>query len=125
MPKRGRRLQGEGIPYGADTAQIRFAAPRAPQPWGEPQVCCDFGPMAVQPAGRDKSGAEEIEDCLRLDVRSPALRGAEPRPVLVYLHGGAYNDGTVNDDLCEGARLAGPEYEDGLCTLDSRTVRAG
>ncbi len=102
----------KGIPYGADTAGTRFAPPRPPESWTEPLVCRDFGPMAVQPAGRGKPpaapgpGAVESEDCLRLNVWTPALRDAVPRPVLVYFHGGAYNGGTVNDALYDGACLA-------------------
>ncbi len=96
----------KGVPYGGDTALRRFAAPVPPAPWTTPRDCRQFGPMAPQPAGRDKPAGEESEDCLRLNVWTPGLRDLVPRPVLVYFHGGAYNGGTVNDDLYDGGALA-------------------
>ncbi|MFT3830284.1 MAG: carboxylesterase family protein [Opitutaceae bacterium] len=102
----------KGVPYGADTATTRFAPPRPPEPWSAPRECREFGPMALQPAGRGKPsavvgrGAEESEDCLRLNVWTPTLHDGRSRPILVYFHGGAYNGGTANDALLDGARLA-------------------
>ena len=47
------------------------------------------------------------EDCLHVNVwtPSPHTRGHERRPVLFYIHGGAYNGGTVNSALYDGTRL--------------------
>ena len=47
----------------------------------------------------------QSEDCLHLNVFTPGLRDGKKRPVLVYFHGGAYNNGTVNSDLYDGKRL--------------------
>ncbi len=47
----------------------------------------------------------QSEDCLHLNVWTPGLRDKKKRPVLVYFHGGAYNNGTVNSDLYDGKRL--------------------
>jgi para-nitrobenzyl esterase len=47
----------------------------------------------------------ESEDCLHLNVFAASLRDRGKRPVLVYYHGGAYNNGTVNSDLYDGTRL--------------------
>ncbi len=41
----------------------------------------------------------------KLNVLTPGLRDGKKRPVLVYFHGGAYNNGTVNNDLYDGKRL--------------------
>jgi para-nitrobenzyl esterase len=51
-----------------------------------------------------ESGVES-EDCLHLNVYTPALRDHRKRPVLVYFHGGAYNNGSVNSPLYDGKRL--------------------
>jgi para-nitrobenzyl esterase len=48
---------------------------------------------------------EQSEDCLHLNVFTPALRDHRKRPVLVYFHGGAYNNGSVNSPLYDGKRL--------------------
>ncbi|MGB9290716.1 MAG: carboxylesterase family protein, partial [Terracidiphilus sp.] len=48
---------------------------------------------------------EQSEDCLHLNVFTPGLRDHRKRPVLVYFHGGAYNNGSVNSALYDGKRL--------------------
>jgi para-nitrobenzyl esterase len=105
----------KGIPYGADTAKTRFKAPVPPTPWSDIKDCTRFTTMAPQlgaprpvtsPAlrgARDQS--VQSEDCLHLNVWTPGLRDNGKRPVLVYFHGGAYNNGTVNSDLYDGTRL--------------------
>jgi len=121
----------KGVPYGADTAPVRFQAPLPPTPWTGVKVCDAFttrapqlialrGPQAVNTApslgsaGATPAGAapriapeagEQSEDCLHLNVFTPALRDHRKRPVLVYFHGGAYNNGSVNSPLYDGKRL--------------------
>ncbi len=119
------------IPYGADTAPVRFQAPQPPTPWTGVKVCDAFttrapqltmlrgpqgtntapslGPAGMTPAGTVPRVAPEAgiesEDCLHLNVYTPALRDHRKRPVLVYFHGGAYNNGSVNSPLYDGKRL--------------------
>ena len=56
-------------------------------------------------AGGPRDQGVQSEDCLHLNVFTPGLRDGKKRPVLVYFHGGAYNNGTVNSDLYDGKRL--------------------
>jgi para-nitrobenzyl esterase len=110
----------KSVPYGADTAETRFEAPLPPAPWSGVKECTSFTIMAPQ-LTTSRSGAVptsasgvpgappdhgvQSEDCLRLNVFTPGLRDGKKRPVLVYFHGGAYNNGTVNSDLYDGKRL--------------------
>ncbi len=55
--------------------------------------------------GAPRDEGKQSEDCLHLNVFTPGLRDRKRRPVLVYIHGGAYNNGTVNSDLYDGRRL--------------------
>src|SRR5664280_2223640 len=95
----------KGIPYGGDTAKTRFKAPVPPRPWKDVLACTRFTTMAPQLVGRLAEPSVQSEDCLHLNVWTAGLRDQKKRPVLVYFHGGAYNNGTVNSDLYDGRRL--------------------
>ncbi|KAF2673008.1 carboxylesterase type B [Microthyrium microscopicum] len=96
----------KNIPYGADTSTTRFKAPKPPNPWTEPKHCTKYGPIAPQPGSdKESSGHKGSEDCLNLNVWTPASDN-NTRPVLVYFHGGGYDSGTVNEDTYDGRRLA-------------------
>ncbi|MGB3871724.1 MAG: carboxylesterase/lipase family protein [Stenotrophomonas sp.] len=90
-----------GIPYGADTAPRRFRQALPETAWHGVRDALDYGPAAAQ-AGSEGPGSE---DCLRLNVWTPALRDGGKRPVLVYIHGGAYNNGSGSDPLYDGGNL--------------------
>lgn len=62
-----------------------------------------FGPSCPQPGTRYQP---QSEDCLFLNVWTTAERSGPGRPVMVYIHGGAYSNGSVNDELTDGSLLA-------------------
>jgi para-nitrobenzyl esterase len=91
-----------GMRYGADTRLTRFAKPRRPDPWTETFRATAYGHAAPQ-RGKEPS---QSEDCLFLNVWTPGIADGANRPVLFYIHGGAYNSGSGSDPLYDGARLA-------------------
>ncbi|MDX8358876.1 carboxylesterase/lipase family protein [Sphingopyxis terrae] len=82
----------------------RAARFRAPVPvLHAEQQDSGFGPACPQTGDRYQP---QSEDCLFLNVWTPALDEKRKRPVLVYFHGGAYSTGSVTDPINDGARLA-------------------
>ncbi|WP_371552234.1 carboxylesterase family protein [Streptomyces sp. NBC_00554] len=100
-------LSWKGIPYAAPpTGELRFRPPAPVKPWTAVRDATRFGPQAVQftPASRASGqGVEGEENCLTLNVWAPA-EPAAPRPVLFWIHGGAFLHGSGG--LYDGAWLA-------------------
>lgn len=90
-----------GVPYGADTRARRFLPALQELPWRGVRDASAYGSSAPQ-GGSDGPGSE---DCLYLNVWTPALRDGGRRPILFYIHGGAYNNGSGSDPLYDGSAL--------------------
>ena len=101
-----------GIPFAAPpVADGRFAPPRAADAWHGEREATAQGSGPVQPVD-DLSKTlgllgdfPQSEDCLTLNVFAPEP-AAEPRAVMVWLHGGAFQTGTASGPVYDGASLA-------------------
>ena len=99
------------IPYAAPpVGPLRFAAPQPAVPWTGIRDCTTVG--ASPPQGPSRLDAvmgvvpfAQAEDCLSLTVWTPAADEAR-RPVLFWLHGGAYQSGGGHQPFYSGASLA-------------------
>ena len=114
---RGERRHGacawKGIPFAEPpVGPLRFRAPQPPRPWQGERDGTRYGAVATQ--SRDPRVAmlsgltdkmETSEDCLYLNVFSPAADGAR-RPVVVWIHGGAFIMGAGSLPLYHGAGFA-------------------
>lgn len=88
-----------GLRYGRAE---RFAAPRAEPRFAGLTRATTFAPVAIQRGKR----TPQSEDCLFLNIWSPAAEPGAALPVMVYIHGGAYAFGSGTDPVNDGERLA-------------------
>jgi para-nitrobenzyl esterase len=96
-------LAFRGLPY----ARARRFGPPEPAPvWRAVREAHRPGPACPQPDGPQGRPSEGVdEDCLVLDVWTPGLERAD-RPVLVFLHGGAFTTGSGAMAWYDGTRLS-------------------
>lgn len=99
-----------GIPFAAPpVGELRFSPPERHPGWPGVRDATRFGPVSVQAAGSLEAlagGGEPDwdEDCLYLNVQTPALDDAR-RPVMVWIHGGGFTSGAGSIPWYDGARF--------------------
>lgn len=108
-PVRGRATRNGlaflGIPY---AHAERFRAPTPATPWTDLRDVTEAGlcaPQTTHSIAGFMATAPQGEDCLNLNIFTPAADG-RARPVLVWIHGGAYTHGAGSEALYDGGRLA-------------------
>lgn len=120
---RGTIIEGvaafKAVPYAAPpTGAHRFLPPREPERWAGVRDASAYASRAPQTGLRPVTRPEletfsgtpdtspDSEDCLTLHVWSPSVTDGTTRPVMVWLHGGAFSYGSANSERLRGSRLA-------------------
>lgn len=101
----------KGIPFAAPpTGENRWRAPQPARNWDGVRSAASYGDACLQPPGMSAENGGDVgpvsEDCLYLNVWTPDLAPEEKRPVLVWIHGGAYVFGGGSVAGYSGERLA-------------------
>ena len=94
-----------GLRYGQDTAKARFQPPVKPVSWTDPAPALAYGAASPQASHDLRSTEPQSEDCLFLNVWTPEANSRKKRPVMFYIHGGAYSGGSGSDALYDGTNL--------------------
>jgi para-nitrobenzyl esterase len=117
-----------GIPYAAPPiGDLRWKPPQPVIPWSGTRPCTEFKPIAPQANLGDLPPFPQIlpsgEDCLYLNILTPAKKTADKLPVMVWMHGGGYQLGSGSDPLTNIPRL--PHYGVVLVNVNMRLNTIG
>ena len=108
-----------GIPYAAPpVGDLRWKPPQPVTPWSGTRVCTTFSDIAPQILGSPHAGISQSEDCLYLNVLTPAKYATDRLPVMVWMHGGGYVAGHGNETLFNALPL--PQHGVVLVTVNMR-----
>ncbi len=105
-----------GIPFAAPpVGDLRWKAPQPAVPWEGVRECVELPPSAMQaPPVPFRMWSQEFmapmeplsEDCLYLNVWTAAEKSDELRPVILWIHGGAFTGGSGTVPLYDGTDMA-------------------
>lgn len=109
----------KGVPYGeAADGPRRFMPPVKPAPWTGVRDCFEYGRRAMQDDNAWALPSELLkllatgeplpmsEDCLVLNVWTPAVNDGRKRPVMFWCHGGAFISGSGSSPWYDGSNLS-------------------
>jgi para-nitrobenzyl esterase len=120
---RGRTAGGvhvfKGMRYGAPTGGVnRFLPPKPPERFAGVRDALEYGDQSPQMRGPLADRGPMSEDCLRINVWTPAL-GEGKRPVLLWFHGGGFEAGSGSIPLYDGSNMV-RRGDVVVCTVNHR-----
>lgn len=109
----------KGMRYGASTAgKHRFMPPREPESWAGVQDAFEYGDQAPQVQTRLAGEEPMSDDCLRINVWTPAADNKK-RPVMLWFHGGGFEAGVGSVPVYDGTNVA-LRGDVVVCTINHR-----
>lgn len=96
-----------GIPYAAaPVGDLRWKPPQPAKQWAGERDSKDFGDFCIQPEEYPEQRGKMSEDCLNLNVWTPAKHKDDRLAVIVWIHGGGYAYGSGSHPSYDGESLA-------------------
>lgn len=97
----------KGIPFATPpVGNLRWKPPQPAAPWQGVRQCTEFGPVPHQWAALGPPPKDSNEDCLYLNIWTPAEKRSDRLPVMVWLYGGGFRFGSGSTSLYDGVNLA-------------------
>jgi para-nitrobenzyl esterase len=116
-----------GIPYAAaPQGDLRWRAPEPVAAWSGVRLATAFGAACPQPHVGNEPWSQvgpQSEDCLFLNVWTPAKANDADLPVMFFIHGGSLRAGAAGVPLYDGTKLA--ERGAVIVTINYRLGRLG
>ena len=100
-----------GIPYAAPpVGELRWKPPQPVKPWRQVRGCTQYGASCPQQTSLMETALLGVgrtsEDCLYLNVWTPAASARDKLPVMVWIHGGSFTSGSGSMPVYAGETLA-------------------
>jgi para-nitrobenzyl esterase len=105
----------KGVPFAMPpVGDLRWRSPQPPASWQGIRKATDFGPSCIQvKAGERLPWTKEFmvqnqigEDCLYLNIWTPKVSADAKLPVIVFIHGGGFSEGSGAIEVYRGDNLA-------------------
>jgi carboxylesterase type B len=113
-------LAFKGIPYAAPpVGELRWKPPAPPASWEGVRTTTKFGADCMQKPGSSTRASSISEDCLTLNIWAPANSAQNKLPVMVFVYGGSFINGSGSRPLYDGEALARKDVA--LVTFNYRT----
>ena len=97
----------EGIPFAAPpVGERRWRPPKPAEPWDGIREATRFGPDCPQELRPGSRAGRIEEDCLTLNIWTPARAADEALPVMVWFYGGSFLFGSASDIRFDGEAFA-------------------